>query len=107
MRRLLGEKDRQKESHNPDHGEKRIYAQLLTLSERTRDELGFQPTVFYRWQKQFFEEGAAAFDKDHTQQLKAAEKRIAALESKLQGKNEVLAELLEEHVRLKKTLGDA
>jgi len=35
MRRLLGEKDRQKESHNPDHGEKRIYAQLLTLSERT------------------------------------------------------------------------
>jgi len=71
------------------------------------DELGFQPTVFYRWQKQFFEEGAAAFDKDHTQQLKAAEKRIAALESKLQGKNEVLAELLEEHVRLKKTLGDA
>ena len=71
------------------------------------DELGFQPTVFYRWQKQFFEEGAAAFDKDHTQQLKAAEKRIAALESKLQGKNEVLAELLEEHVRLKKSLGAA
>ena len=71
------------------------------------DELRLNPTVFYRWQKQFFEEGAAAFDKDHTQPLKAAEKRIAALESKLQGKNEILAELLEEHVRLKKTLGDA
>ena len=71
------------------------------------DELGFQPTVFYRWQKQFFEEGASAFDKDHTQQLKAAEQRIAALERKLQTKNEVLSELLEEHVRLKKTLGDA
>ncbi len=70
------------------------------------DELGLQPTVFYRWQKQFFEEGAAAFDKDHSQQLKAAEKRIAALEDKLQGKNEVLSELLEEHVRLKKTFGD-
>jgi transposase-like protein len=70
------------------------------------DALGLQPTVFYRWQKQFFEEGATAFDKDHTQQLKAAEQRIAALEQKLQGKNEVLSELLEEHVQLKKTLGE-
>src|SRR5579871_1615025 len=26
------------------------------------DELGFQPTVFYRWLKEFFENGAAAFE---------------------------------------------
>ena len=26
------------------------------------DELGLQPTVFYRWQKEFFESGAAAFE---------------------------------------------
>jgi transposase-like protein len=25
------------------------------------DELGLQPTVFYRWQKEFFVNGAAAF----------------------------------------------
>jgi transposase len=25
------------------------------------DELGLQPTIFYRWQKEFFENGAAAF----------------------------------------------
>jgi transposase len=25
------------------------------------DEWGLQPTVFYRWQKEFFENGAAAF----------------------------------------------
>jgi transposase len=25
------------------------------------DELDLQPTVFYRWQKEFFENGAAAF----------------------------------------------
>ena len=25
------------------------------------DELGLQPTVFYRWQKEFFENGTAAF----------------------------------------------
>lgn len=28
---------------------------------RLCDELGLQPTVFYRWQKEFFENGAAAF----------------------------------------------
>jgi transposase-like protein len=70
------------------------------------DELRLHPTQFYRWQKQFFEAGAAAFDTDHSQQLKAAEKHIAALETKLQGKNEVLSELLEEHVQLKKRLGE-
>jgi transposase-like protein len=26
------------------------------------DELGLQPTFFYRWQKEFFENGAAAFE---------------------------------------------
>jgi transposase-like protein len=26
------------------------------------DELGLQPTVFYRWQKEFFENGAVAFE---------------------------------------------
>ena len=26
------------------------------------DEVGLQPTVFYRWQKKFFENGAAAFE---------------------------------------------
>ena len=26
------------------------------------DEVGLQPTVFFRWQKEFFENGAAAFE---------------------------------------------
>ena len=26
------------------------------------EELGLQPTVFYRWQKEFFENGAVAFE---------------------------------------------
>ena len=28
------------------------------------DKRGLQPTVFYRWQKEFFENGAAAFDQE-------------------------------------------
>jgi hypothetical protein len=37
----------------------------------------------------------------------AAAKRIAALEEKLRRKDEVLGELMEEHVALKKSLGEA
>jgi transposase len=74
------------------------------------DELGLQPTVFYRWQKEFFENGAAAFQSksrpDHQ-----AEQRIEFLEKKIQTKDEVLAEvlaeLMAEHVALKKILGSS
>ena len=69
------------------------------------DEYGIHPTVFYRWQKAFFENGAAAFQTQQTQQEKQWKKQITTLESRLSQKNEVLAEVMEEHVRLKKTLG--
>ena len=69
------------------------------------DEYHLQPTVFYRWQKDFFENGAAALEKSSSRRKKAEEKRILQLETKLQTKNEVLSELLEEHIKLKKDLG--
>ena len=56
------------------------------------DELGLQPTVFYRWQKEFFENGAAAFQRGRTNH-QAEQERIAYLEKKIQTKDEVLAEL--------------
>ena len=73
------------------------------------DQYGIHPTLFYRWQKDFFDNGAAAFDnpgKRRKTQEDAKDRRIAALEQKLQQKNEVLAELLQEHVQLKKELGE-
>jgi transposase len=69
------------------------------------DEYNLQPTVFYRWQKEFFENGAASFEKTDSSRKKAEKKRIEQLEAKLQIKNEVLSELMEEHVQLKKDLG--
>ena len=70
------------------------------------DQYNLQPTVFYRWQKEFFENGAAAFDKPKSRQERMEQKRIQELEKKLQTKNEVLSELMEEHVKLKKNLGE-
>ena len=66
-------------------------------------------TLFYLWQKQFFENGTAAFDNSGKRRKAgqdAKDSKIAALQDKLQRKNEVLAELLEEHVQLKKELGE-
>jgi len=70
------------------------------------DQYNLQPTVFYRWQKEFFENGAAAFDKPKSRTERKSTKRIQALEKKLQTKNEVLSEIMEEHVKLKKSLGE-
>jgi transposase len=73
---------------------------------------GLQPTVFYGWQKRLFEEGAAVFESPKggppksSRQPSAAARRIEALEAKLRHKDEVMAELLGEHVALKKSLGE-
>src|SRR5215208_6880197 len=70
------------------------------------DEVGLQPTVFYRWQKEFFENGAAAFEQKARPNHSAEHERIAYLEKKIQTKDEVLAELMVEHVALKKEIGE-
>ena len=72
------------------------------------DELGLQPTVFYRWQKELFENGAAAFQSQERphRQVEEKQKRIEFLEKKVQTKDEVLAELMAEHIALKKSLGE-
>jgi transposase len=70
------------------------------------DELGLQPTVFYRWQKEFFENGAAVFQGKGRLHPPAEQQRIDFLEKKIQTKDEVLAELMAEHIALKKSLGE-
>jgi transposase len=70
------------------------------------DEYGLHPTMFYRWQKDLFENGAMAFQQKGRPNHQAEQERIAYLEKKIQTKDEVLAELMAEHVALKKSLGE-
>jgi transposase-like protein len=73
------------------------------------EEHSLSVTLFYLWQKQFFDNGAAAFANSGNRQQAvqdSKDRKITALEDKLQRKNEVLAELMEEHVALKKELGE-
>jgi transposase len=70
---------------------------------------GLQPSLFYLWQRAFFENGAAAFAGNGRRAKKAEsfqQQKIERLQAKLQRKDEVLAELMEEHVQLKKSLGE-
>jgi len=95
-------------------GEEKVAALRRHLLEQVPvsdlcDELGLAPTVFYRWQKEFFENGAAAFEKKPKGKRKQESQqamRMEALQAKLATKNEVLSELMEEHVKLKKELGE-
>jgi transposase len=70
------------------------------------EEFGIQPTVFYRWQKQLFEGAASVFERQAPNQGKGAEAKVKFLEAKIRKKDEVLAELMEDHVALKKSLGE-
>lgn len=57
------------------------------------------------------DEGASVFERktngaNQRRQQNAQERKIEQLEAKIEQKNDVMAELLEEHVKLKKALGE-
>ena len=72
------------------------------------EEHDLNVNVFYNWQKQFFENGVAAFERSgksrHSEDAK--DRRIAQLQQKLVQKHEVISELMEENVRAKKSNGE-
>ena len=71
------------------------------------ERYGLNPNMFYRWQKQFFENGAAAFNtKPNRRKDSKLDQKVARLEAKLAHKDEVIAEIAADHVRLKKSLGE-
>ena len=72
------------------------------------DQLGVSPTLFYRWQKELFENGHALFENGRKAKAveDAKDEKIQKLEAKVARKNEVMAELMEAHTQLKKDLGE-
>ncbi len=72
------------------------------------DELDIQPSQIHTWVKQVLDQAERAFQQTvgrppRVEQLK--DRKIEQLQAKLVQKNEVIAELMEEHVKLKKELG--
>jgi transposase-like protein len=106
---MNGGKSMRKKRHNYSPEEKVIILKRHLVGRETVsdlcDEYQLQPNIFYGWQKQFFEKGTAAFAAENKNSKKVEELRIHQLEEKLHRKHEVLSELLEEHILLKKELG--
>jgi len=92
-------------------GEEKVRILKRHLVERVAvldlcDEYGLNPPVFYRWQKEFFENGAAAFERCRNGRSSKEQEKIGRLEAKMAHKDEVIAEIMEDHVKLKKSLGE-
>ncbi len=70
------------------------------------EELKLHPNQFYDWQRQFFENGVKAFEADEQREAAKLRHENEQLKEKLQRKDSVLSELMEDHIALKKSLGE-
>jgi transposase-like protein len=72
------------------------------------DELGVQPSLIHLWVRLVLDGAEKAFERSPGAKRDDARKdqHIERLEAKLVDKNEVIAELMHEHVVLKKELGE-
>lgn len=74
------------------------------------DDLDIAPTQFYRWQKEFFDNAPLAFEKKKGRQsnvkTRQLEEKVEKLESRLRHKDNVIAEITEDYIKLKKNVGE-
>jgi transposase len=88
---------------------KRHLIDKVPVSDLCNEE-ELQPSVFYQWQRQLFENLAGAFTTSASEGPSKREKELVAktkeLEAKLAKKDNVIAEISAEYVQLKKELGE-
>jgi transposase-like protein len=73
------------------------------------DEFGLQPSQIHTWVKQVLDQAERAFQQTPGRPARAEQfqaQLVERLKTKLTQKNEVIAELMEDHVKLKKELGE-
>jgi transposase len=73
---------------------------------RICEEARLAPSLFHRWQEQLFGNAALALESNRRAERGQDQQRIEKLEQKIRQKDEVLAELMAEHIALKKELGE-
>lgn len=69
------------------------------------EEEDIQPSLFYYWQKQLFENAVAALQPSDGPRVRELEKENADLRARVAKKDEVIAEISEEYVAIKKARG--
>ena len=68
------------------------------------EKYSIHPNQFYRWKKELFEGAVETFSRK--QSKKFTKDKVTKLEERLKDRNEVIAELLEENIKLKKESGE-
>ena len=102
---------RQSRRHLSASQKAQIVRRHLSVKEpvsKLADDFGVQPSQIHTWVKQVLDQPERALERPtgrppRTEQLQA--KLLEKLQTKLVKKNEVIAELIQEHVQLKKNLG--
>lgn len=72
------------------------------------EEYGIQPSVFYGWQNQLLERMPAVLNSGRVRDSRERklQRKVDALKQRLAKKDNVIAEISEEYVQLKKELGE-
>jgi transposase len=71
------------------------------------DRHGLRPTQFYRWQKEMLENLVGLFGRrGRGSEASSLREQVATLRAKLARKDAIIAEIMEDFVAVKKTLGE-
>jgi len=70
------------------------------------DKYGIHPTLFYQWQRTLFENLPALFEPKSRGAAKRTNSQVETLKGKLAHKDEVIAQIMEDFVALKKRIGE-
>jgi transposase-like protein len=62
------------------------------------------PNLIYHWKKKLFEEGSTLFEDKREKSKSKVEAKIIKLEEKLRTRENVISEIVEDNIRLKKKL---
>ena len=71
------------------------------------DKHGLKPTLFYRWQKDMLENLASLFERQAGSETAMLKRENEALRQRLLGKDQVIAQIMEDFVAVKKKIGGA
>ncbi|HWH68597.1 MAG TPA: transposase [Candidatus Sulfotelmatobacter sp.] len=69
------------------------------------DKHGLKPTLFYRWQKDMLENMASLFERQAGSESATLKRENEALRQRLADKDRVIAQIMEDFVAVKKTIG--
>jgi transposase len=69
------------------------------------EEARLAPSMFHRWQEQLFVNAALALEGKRPERSQD-QQRVEKLEQKIRQKDEILVELMAEHITLKKQFGE-